>query len=410
MMRRLMILAAAVLARRLRRHRRWPPMPPRARPSSTAPSPTCIGCHTDAKNPLAKAGAENTADELKAWVRTPKDMIAKKGKKGMMPAFAAGQDLGRRPRRAGGLPGHDEVDRTAARRPREVLTMKRPPRIARSSWGRPSCSWPPRRLRAQECLDCHGAAGLHGRLQERRRAATSRSTRRPGRPPSTARWASAAPTATPSIKEYPHPELERPLVARPHAAALHLVPAVPRGAVQEDARQRPPARARRRQQERGGLRGLPQPAHAEEDHRRGRQAPARGPGRASRRPARAATPRSTTQYRESVHGDALVHGNPDVPTCIDCHGVHDIPDPTHGPLPPGLAADVRRLPHRREADGEVQALDPGPAHLRGRLPRLDGDALPAPAPGPGSRTSRCATTATASTTSRARATRRRACR
>jgi hypothetical protein len=33
------------------------------------------------------------------------------------------------------------------------------------------------------------------------------------------------------------------------------------------------------------------------------------------------------QYRESVHGSALVTGNPDVPTCTDCHGVHDIPDP-----------------------------------------------------------------------------------
>jgi hypothetical protein len=34
------------------------------------------------------------------------------------------------------------------------------------------------------------------------------------------------------------------------------------------------------------------------------------------------------QYRQSVHGQALVDGNADVPTCIDCHGVHDIPDPT----------------------------------------------------------------------------------
>jgi hypothetical protein len=33
-------------------------------------------------------------------------------------------------------------------------------------------------------------------------------------------------------------------------------------------------------------------------------------------------------YRESVHGAALVHGNADVPTCIDCHGSHDIADPT----------------------------------------------------------------------------------
>jgi hypothetical protein len=33
-------------------------------------------------------------------------------------------------------------------------------------------------------------------------------------------------------------------------------------------------------------------------------------------------------YARSVHGAALVTGNPDVPTCIDCHGVHDITDPT----------------------------------------------------------------------------------
>ena len=31
-----------------------------------------------------------------------------------------------------------------------------------------------------------------------------------------------------------------------------------------------------------------------------------------------------TSYAASVHGDALDHGNADVPTCIDCHGVHDI--------------------------------------------------------------------------------------
>jgi len=49
--------------------------------------PACKSCHTDVKNPLAKAGADNTADELKAWVRTPKDMITKKSKKGMMPAY-----------------------------------------------------------------------------------------------------------------------------------------------------------------------------------------------------------------------------------------------------------------------------------------------------------------------------------
>jgi hypothetical protein len=35
------------------------------------------------------------------------------------------------------------------------------------------------------------------------------------------------------------------------------------------------------------------------------------------------------KYRNSVHGAALTDdGNPDVPTCIDCHGVHIIEDPT----------------------------------------------------------------------------------
>lgn len=35
------------------------------------------------------------------------------------------------------------------------------------------------------------------------------------------------------------------------------------------------------------------------------------------------------KYKETVHGSALLgSGNPDVPTCIDCHGVHNIEDPT----------------------------------------------------------------------------------
>ncbi len=35
------------------------------------------------------------------------------------------------------------------------------------------------------------------------------------------------------------------------------------------------------------------------------------------------------QYADSVHGAALLgENNPDVPVCIDCHGVHDIDDPT----------------------------------------------------------------------------------
>ncbi len=36
----------------------------------------------------------------------------------------------------------------------------------------------------------------------------------------------------------------------------------------------------------------------------------------------------SAQYQGSVHGAALVTGNPDVPSCIDCHGVHDIREAT----------------------------------------------------------------------------------
>lgn len=35
------------------------------------------------------------------------------------------------------------------------------------------------------------------------------------------------------------------------------------------------------------------------------------------------------QYQDSVHGGALLHDNdPNVPTCIDCHGVHDVSGPS----------------------------------------------------------------------------------
>ncbi len=52
-----------------------------------AAKPACKGCHTDVKNPLARAGAQNTPDELAAWVRTPREMMSRKGKTGTMPAY-----------------------------------------------------------------------------------------------------------------------------------------------------------------------------------------------------------------------------------------------------------------------------------------------------------------------------------
>jgi predicted CXXCH cytochrome family protein len=38
-------------------------------------------------------------------------------------------------------------------------------------------------------------------------------------------------------------------------------------------------------------------------------------------------------YRESVHGAALIgEGNQDVPSCTDCHGVHNVQGPSTGPF------------------------------------------------------------------------------
>jgi predicted CXXCH cytochrome family protein len=38
-------------------------------------------------------------------------------------------------------------------------------------------------------------------------------------------------------------------------------------------------------------------------------------------------------YATSVHGEALIgEGNPDVPTCIDCHGVHNVSGPSNRPF------------------------------------------------------------------------------
>ena len=38
-------------------------------------------------------------------------------------------------------------------------------------------------------------------------------------------------------------------------------------------------------------------------------------------------------YEHSVHGEALIgEGNPDVPTCVDCHGSHALEGPSGGPF------------------------------------------------------------------------------
>jgi len=50
--------------------------------------PACKACHNEKKNPLDNYGATANAENAKAWIRNPKEMFVKTGKKGMMPAYA----------------------------------------------------------------------------------------------------------------------------------------------------------------------------------------------------------------------------------------------------------------------------------------------------------------------------------
>ncbi len=61
------------------------------------------------------------------------------------------------------------------------------------------------------------------------------------------------------------------------------------------------------------------------------------------------------EYKTSVHGSALIgEGNPDVPTCIDCHGVHNIQNPTTTSFrieSPSLCAKCHTDPRRMNKYG-----------------------------------------------------------
>jgi mono/diheme cytochrome c family protein len=49
--------------------------------------PACKVCHNPKKNPLDDYGAKGSAADVKAWLRTPKAMLDKTGKKGPKPTF-----------------------------------------------------------------------------------------------------------------------------------------------------------------------------------------------------------------------------------------------------------------------------------------------------------------------------------
>jgi len=75
-------------------------------------------------------------------------------------------------------------------------------------------------------------------------------------------------------------------------------------------------------------------------------------------------------YLTSVHGEALTdENNPDVPTCIDCHGVHNIPDPTTSGFrlsSPTMCANCHTDPGRMAKYGiSTQVLDTYVADFHG---------------------------------------------
>ncbi len=57
-----------------------------------------------------------------------------------------------------------------------------------------------------------------------------------------------------------------------------------------------------------------------------------------------------SSYRSSVHGEALeIESNPDVPTCIDCHGVHSV----RGPRDPSFRGDSIMICGRCHGDRQL---------------------------------------------------------
>jgi hypothetical protein len=87
------------------------------------------------------------------------------------------------------------------------------------------------------------------------------------------------------------------------------------------------------------------------------------------------------QYRVSVHGKALTEeNNTDVPTCIDCHGVHNIQDPTTVTFrnsTPGLCATCHSNADIMDQYGiSTQVLDTYVADFHGTTVKLFEEQFP----------------------------------
>ncbi|NOZ26582.1 MAG: cytochrome C [Chloroflexi bacterium] len=81
------------------------------------------------------------------------------------------------------------------------------------------------------------------------------------------------------------------------------------------------------------------------------------------------------QYKESVHGAALMEErNPDVPTCVDCHGVHHMDDPRTAEFrlkSPQICANCHTDPERMDKYGiSTDVLDTYVADFHGTTVEL----------------------------------------
>ena len=89
----------------------------------------------------------------------------------------------------------------------------------------------------------------------------------------------------------------------------------------------------------------------------------RPPAAGSSRSARGATQRGKA-YKSGGHGRTLIHGNHDVPTCITCHGDHDMTS-LRGPAgdaPAGASTQVCIWCHGNERMMKRYALDTSPVN------------------------------------------------
>lgn len=104
--------------------------------------------------------------------------------------------------------------------------------------------------------------------------------------------------------------------------------------------------------------------------------------------ARVAIPQTCAQchstifdaYESSVHGAALEQGDPNVPTCTDCHGVHDIQDPSVNTFRnsiPALCADCHTDESLMQQYGlSTNVLDTYVADFHGTTVKLFEESFP----------------------------------